>query len=68
MTRKEEMEEQARLELGDHCYPFIRGAEWSDQSMLKEIDNSISQLTMFAKTEHGAGQLAAWKEMRLFFK
>ncbi len=66
MTRREQILKKAEEEW--HPDAFIDGAEWADASMLKEIDHMISQLSQFAKTEHGQGQLAAWKEMKLFFK
>ncbi len=66
MTRREQILKKTEEEW--HPGAFIDGAEWADASMMKEIDHMISQLSKFAKTEHGQGQLAAWKEMKLFFK
>ncbi len=72
LTEREKQIEEVIQKLGaidgSSEMAFRQGAKWADMSMLKEIDHMISQLSQFAKTEHGQGQLAAWKEMKLFFK
>lgn len=36
------------------------------EQVLAEAERAISQLTQFARTEHGRGQLAAWHHVRSF--
>lgn len=41
MTRKQEIEDAARLRYGNECASFIHGAQWADQKVLEIIDEIL---------------------------
>lgn len=59
MTRKQQIEEQAKMELGDHCYPFIRGVEWADANPIDFIGDLITQRSI--AFDYGRDQAAMLK-------